>query len=473
MGYAPLSVEALALSASFSTAQGEADKADKDLSQALWTSVAIGHDTVALEALTERIFVRARFLAMPSQALADADLAKALVQRTTADPQAVGLLWNNLGVAYEMTASFEQAERSLQEAITALDGESSPYINVARNNLGGLYLTLARYEDAVEVLSALVEKTSAELGKGHPHTIVARFNLAMAHHGSGHTQEALSILDKALADVDATFPAGSEYRLSSRLYKALIQVETRDYAEAAEAIDSVMSDDSRARNPLTAAIFDQWKASALAGVGELQASLDLHRQSISALAESKDEAPPTYADALDAYGDTLRRAGLLQDSESKLRESLALREEKLPPNTPSLAITLEKLAQTYIALERYEDAEASLTRAQAIVDEKLPPTSQLKATLERTTAELELARDNPSAAVEHARAALSIHEATRDADDGELALTRFALARALRAETKGSAEAKTLAAEALTALREGGEGWAPEAEQVDTWIQRL
>ena len=472
--YAPLSVEVVARAASIRGARGSAREADDSLSQAIWAGLAVGHDTVALEALSQRLFVRAAFLGQPVQALADKDLASALVARTSADDQTVGLLSNNLGVAYEMNASFAQAEQSFLDAIATLeDDDASPHLFAARNNLGALYLAIARYEAAVQVLTELVENASIDLGTTHPHTIVSRLNLATAHRGAGHLRQSQALLDEALADINATFPADSDYRVSASLHQAMAYIEMRSYSPALQLTSASVSGDTRNKTPVLGALLDQSTALALAGTGDFERALEFHEKSISVLRGDKEEEPSTSADALDAYGDTLRRAGRLPESESRLLEALTLREEKLPPNTPSLAITLEKLALTYIALERYDDAEAALSRAATIVAEKLPPTSQLAATVKRTTAELELVRGNPAAAVEQARAALSIHEATRDADDGELALTRFALARALDAETPASAEAKTLATTALEVLRARGEGWEPEAERVDGWLKRL
>ncbi|HFE46374.1 MAG TPA: tetratricopeptide repeat protein [Nannocystis exedens] len=300
-----------------------------------------------------------------------------------------------------------------------------------------------------------------------------RAALATAHLGAGHMKVASEMLDESVKAAETLYPSNSTALLHTRLLYAANKVTDRHYDTASELLAQATA---QGREPLAEninyqSLYYQWAASAQAGSGNLTSAMTLHSRSISVLENSEHTDPTVYADALDAYGDTLRLAGDLLRSEAKLLQALAIREDRLPPKTPSLAITLEKLAQTYIAMERYDDADSSLLRAKAIVDSELPPTSQLRASVLRTFAELELARGNAAAAVERARAALNIHESTRDADDGELALSRFMLARALASQDPESIESETLARNALDLLRTRGEGWAPDAERIAAWLE--
>ena len=475
LGYDPLQAEFSLRRGSLYMESGNTPLAEENLTRALKIGISTHHDTVALEALSKRIFLRS-YHAQSSEATSDIWLGEALLLRSAAGHREAGLLYNNAGAAYDTAGDIDTAIEHYQRAFT--EYQKSPYqpdpqSGVALSNIGVSLLKTEDYQEAEESLRAALDALSESLGERHPYTLTARSNLAIALRGHGRLSQAEAESKRALTDAQDTQPDNVMMINFMRYHAAATALDRRDFTR----VDTLLAE---IQESASEDMGTYWMLVAEAHIGKGRA-LSLRGQDDAAIAEHKlglslyrDHAidPGSHADALDSYGNILRRAGQLADSEALLLEALALREEKLPPNTPSLAITLEKLALTYIALERYDDAEAALRRAATIVADKLPPTSQLAATVKRTTAELELVRGNPAAAVEQARAALSIHEATRDADDGELALTRFALARALDAQTPASAEAKTLATTALEVLRARGEGWEPEAERVDGWLRR-
>ncbi len=477
LGYEPLLAELAVRRGSLYMEIGESKLAEENLSTGLKSAISTHNDSVALESLTKRIFLRAFHASQAHEAIADVWLGEALAIRSAAGSRETGLLHNNAGAAYDEIGDMDLALKHYQDALEEYrhsEYQPDPKSGVVLSNVGVTHLKLGDYRNAAESFRRAIDLLSQSLGAKHPHVPTVRSNLAVALRGDGQTSDAEAEIRQALAETRETQP-DNVMSLNLVLIKAIaVALTARDLNAVAKhsgELLALVEEDSALYIPLVFAT-RHLIGPAYSLQGDHESALLEHEEAMK-LIEGEVIDPSIHADGLDAFGDSLRNAGQLETSESRLIEALALREEKLPPNTPSLAITLEKLALTYIALERYDDAEAALSRAAKIVEEKLPPTSQLAATVKRTTAELELVRGNPAAAVEQARAALSIHEATRDADDGELALTRFALARALEAQTPASAEAKTLATTALEVLRARGEGWEPEAERVDGWLKRL
>ena len=476
LAYEPLQAEFSLRRGSLYMESGNTPLAEHELTEALRLGISIHHDTVALEALSKRIFLRS-YHAQSTAATSDVWLGEALLLRSAAGHREGGLLYNNAGAAYDIAGDVDTAIEHYRRALAEYqkgEHQPDPKSGVALSNIGVSQLKSEDYQKAAESFSGAIDVLSQSLGERHPYVLTARSNLAIALRGHGRLRQAEAESRRTLSETQETQPDNVMMINFMRYHAAATALDLRDFDRVTALLTEVQESASEDMGTY-------WMLVAEAHIGKGRV-LSLRGQDDTAISEHelglalyKEQAidPGAHADALDSYGTTLRRAGRLGDSEARLGEALALREEKLPPNTPSLAITLEKLALTYIARGRYDDAEAALSRAATIVADKLPPTSQLIATVRRTTAELELSRGKPAAAVEHARAALSIHEATRDADDGELALTRFALARTLDAQTPASAEARTLATAALEVLRARGEGWAPEAERVDAWLKRL
>ncbi len=474
--YSPLEAEFDLRMGSLSMEAGDADVAEERLSRALSLAIAIGHDHVALEALTKRIYLRAFHASSPEAAINDVWLGESFLQRAHANEYERSLFYNNAGSAYDESGDTEAA---LNHYRTALSGrhrsatQSHHTMGIILSNIGVTQLKQENYEEASQSFEDAVEVLDESLGHLHPHVLIVHSNLALALRGSGRLQRAESESQIALAGALTGQFDNLMLLNMTRYHAASIALSRRDLTKAETLVRSIIKTAHEDMGIYFGLAFEahHWLAKVHALSGDLDAALAEHELGLDLLSEEDSIEPTVHADALDAYGDTLRLAGDLPASEAKLLQALAIREDRLPPKTPSLAITLEKLAQTYIAMERYDDADSSLSRAKAIVDSELPPTSQLGASVLRTFAELELARGDADAAVKRARAALEIHESTRDDDDGELALTRFTVARALASQSPENAESKTLATAALELLRSRGEGWAPEAERIATWLQ--
>ncbi|MCB9706073.1 MAG: tetratricopeptide repeat protein [Myxococcales bacterium] len=476
LGYAPLTAEVELGKGRLSLESSDGKAADEALSAALYTALGAGHDPVALEALSRRIFVKDYLLGRPEDALADAPLGQALLERVGEDPAALGLLLHNRATA-ELHAGHIDVARDLFDASLAAKraafGERHPEIGYTESQIGVLLLGEERFEEAAPLFDEALAIFRESLGANHPHVSVTELNLGLAHLGGGKVKAAITEIDHA---VDSARQHYGERSLITAMFlgpRASAHIAARSLTEALadtnagiEMIESELGEDSP---KLILFLGQLGRIEALLG-DSARAREALDRA--VAIASTSDAPDPTvHALALDWYGTALFDLGEREEALTHFLAAEAIRTEKLPPGTASLALTLWNLGETYTALGRLDEAADALARAREIVDAKAPPRSQLRARFLRAAAELAIARGDAAEATARAREALAIHEATRDAGDGELALTRFTLARAFALSEPGSGEARELAGKALAALQAGGAGWAREAREADTWLK--
>src|SRR5690606_37571197 len=135
--------------------------------------------------------------------------------------------------------------------------------------------------------------------------------------------------------------------------------------------------------------------------------------------------------------------------------AIAIRERALGADHVDLSRFLVDLASVHRATGRSAEALAVLDRADASIEREFGPNHPDLAysLLERSA--ILLARGDAAAAVAPAERAVAIHEATEIASS-DLALARFALARALWAAEGDRSRSTALAHQALDALRSAG-----------------
>ncbi|MEZ4448477.1 MAG: serine/threonine-protein kinase [Nannocystaceae bacterium] len=473
LGYAPLIGEALLRQGSLEMASGMAKEAEASLSAALTTSFTAGDDGHALEALSKRIFAVTILAGDPRRALADAPWGEALIARSAATPEQRALFLDNVGAARLETGDLERGEALRREALDlrreAL-GPTSLEVAVSMANLGDYYNGAGDSQRAIEMLEAARSIASEELGARHPVTGNCALSLGLAYLGAGRLSDADRAMQAGFEVIREAFDPSSPMVAVGSLIVAAKDVERRDLAAAIPRLERTLELATAAAGPSAAlvGVVTQWMATARAAGGELSAARTLHERSLEVLRGAEVADPMLLADALDAYGDTLRRDGEREAALARYEEALRVREDKLTPGTASLAITLEHLGATLTELGRLDEAAKALGEASEVVAKALPAGSQQAAKILRSESALALARGDAATATAKARAALTIHEA-RDAGDGELALTRLALARALRAAGEAR-EAETLGRAAAQALTAAGPGWQREAADADRFV---
>ena len=130
-------------------------------------------------------------------------------------------------------------------------------------------------------------------------------------------------------------------------------------------------------------------------------------------------------------------------------------------------------------LGRHDEAQVALQRALEILAKHTAADSPLLARVQRSLGELAMARNDLPAAITHFQRSLDVFAMVRDPEDGEMAVARIALARALAARpgiaASERAEATATVTAALAVLERKGAGWARERfdREVEQMVQQL
>ena len=165
--------------------------------------------------------------------------------------------------------------------------------------------------------------------------------------------------------------------------------------------------------------------------------------------------------------------GLLMDTgdatgaAEHLSAALRIYEKALGPKHGDLAIPLSNLGELATKRGAFEEAIGYCTRALAIDEASAPEDPKLAYDLV-CVAEAELGRKAPRAAQTALERALKLREDSTG-DAGELARTRFDLARALW-QLGSHARAQTLATQARDGFAAAGDAWKARGAETSAWI---
>ncbi len=207
-------------------------------------------------------------------------------------------------------------------------------------------------------------------------------------------------------------------------------------------------------------------------LGDWAQALASHEKSVQLL-EGSDAID--LATALEYYGGTLCLKGDHAGCLARYQRSLEIREAKLPPGTPSISLSLDGVGRALTLLGRHDEAQVALQRALEILAKHTAADSPLLARVQRSLGELAMARNDLPAAITHFQRSLDVFAMVRDPEDGEMAVARIALARALAARpgiaASERAEATATVTAALAILERKGAGWARERDSAATWLK--
>ena len=468
--YKPLLAEALLRRGTLKMYTGDADGSHEDLAAAARAAVAAGHDIVAAQSVSRDLFVRARMQLAASEALEDAGLAQAMVERVADDRPLYAEFLNNLGVAQIAVDDHARARESLTTSLAikrrAL-GEGHPEVAYSLANLAYLDRQEDRFEEAAAAFERALGIIQRALGPTHPTAAAMEYNLAWALRHDGKPAQAMARLQHVLELHAANnTEAGLEHCHFDLGFAALalhdLTLAQRHFDAAAAATSA------RGGDKLTGAYLHEAQGELRAARGELTAA---HEEYARALAIRREALGPGHLDVAythQRFGAMLLHAGQPAEALDELRAALAIRERSMSSDNPAIAGTLELIGRAELAHGDLTAARASLERALQIRQAALPPASLDIARSLRHLGELRLAADEPAAAVDLlGRAVTSL--TARQAEAHELSATRFILARALA--RAGQRDAAVQAArQARESYQKMGEHWRREAAEIDAWL---
>ncbi|MCA9715384.1 MAG: serine/threonine protein kinase, partial [Myxococcales bacterium] len=474
LAYEPLIAEASLRVGSTWMNAVEPENAEAALARALWTGLAVGQDEAASEAVSKYMFVTAAHLSRPQDALALAPLAETLIRRARGERTRLDwLLHNNLAYAQLHAGAYDAAEREFEAALQIAREQLEDDPSALVTSLSGLAV-LEGNRDRLDAMAAnsreAIERASAALGAEHPKVHYMEFNLGYALRCQGEYAAPRAALTRALSFANRDLAARSQFAPYVHNELGRLALSRRDYAAArvhVEAgLDAVGATPTESHRRLLATLGDL-----RVGLGDVDGGLQAHR-------ESRDQSVSLFGDASPEHAESLRwlagaeiNAGLPETAIADAARGVAILEALGSTSTPSIAESLVVQGEAQLRAGQRDAALASLTRARSIFAATLPPGSAQLAPALRLLGDVHQARGERDAALAVYREAITIFAATRDADDPELALARFALARALAERSpERPEEARALAQEALDVLGGFAAAYADEANEIRTWL---
>ena len=471
LSYAPLSAEALLRKGSAELQGGKFAAAEASLGEAVWRGLAEDHDEVAAVAASKWLYVQAEYTRTPAEALREIRMAEALADRVRERPRARGEVLNNLGVVYIDAGQYEHARLTLETALGLKRksyGERDPEVVTTLNNLGVLADVV---NDPLAAVTYYVEAegiSKEALGQSHPYTLNIQAALGFNYFELGRLSDAKALARRAHAGFVETRGADAIESLRLLHGVGLVALADRDL-DGAEATFKQMLAGGREIALEFPALLGLCEVAALRGDVD---ALHIHGQRL--LEQFIAKLGAEHAEVVvyrQGYGEALVQAGLPEEGLQQFVLAQEVLTKARSTDGMAMAGVLDAMGVAYHRLGRDVEAEAELRRALAIREAVAPATSPILAGNLYDLAEVLLTNKQAADAVPVLRRAVAIYSGASDADLPDLALTRFALARALRDSGAPTEEANAAAEQALAVLRARGPGFAREVGEIETWLK--
>ncbi|QSQ27111.1 serine/threonine protein kinase [Pyxidicoccus parkwayensis] len=476
VGYKPLLGEALLTEGrALQHLRQEKDAAAR-LRRAALASQAGRDDARAAEAFAHLVFVDGELAERPEQAELWRELAQSLLERIGGDDgleatlayheglvlerqgrsaEALPLLHKGLAMrerAYgkdhanlvEVLLSLATTQRSLGQAEEALAtqqrarailvrtfGPDHPYVAMTLNNIAGSYAALQRYDEALAAFAESMATFERAHGPGQPLPYILGLygNMGVVHFIREDFEAARRTLEKGWRLAQEHRPPGHPDRasLAGPLALALAHLGRTD--EALHMVDAIHAEldaaEAEGRQSVRNAELMEQEAHVLLRMRRFEQSASAARRAAVMLRALKAE--DALAGALSTLGMALLGADHLAEAERVAREALSLREHLPEPQAAALAEPRAVLGQ--VLLERGDAARARPLLEQAIADWEKEGQSALN-----------------------------------------LAIPRFALARALRQSGADAARARALAQSVRETMAPTAEPRIVRLEELDAFL---
>ena len=329
--YPPLVAEATFYLGQIEDLDGQYDRAEQRLRDALSTALGSRAWVLASEISASLGYVVGAPLSRPTEALVSArlahDLARAVAPGSRVEAQSLhvlGVIENAAGRNVEAEAYFRQA-LALREQV---QGDDALDIAVTLNGLGNALGALGREKEAEQVLKRAVSVIESKVGPNHPLVLKPLNNMLPFVGRQGRIEEADAILQRMTTLAEAVHgpnhPEAAMYRVNRA---ALMGDPKQSEAELRVAIERLE-----------------------AGIGAKH---------------------PAVAQAKGALSIALRKQGRVADAEVEARAALAITEELTPDDTRNIASLRDNLASCLAQLGRLEESEAEYAKALAMRETSL------------------------------------------------------------------------------------------------------
>ena len=200
--YKPLSAEALLLQGDMEMKAGNAEEAERILSDAFWMADASRHDEIRADAADSLVFVVGYQQGRFADGQKWAKTAEAVLQRISGHELLQAWLLNDLGCIYDLHGDKEAAVRSMKDGLVLKEralGRDHPDIGISEGNLGLALQRIGRNDEALAHMDRLIALLQKGLGAGHPDLATQLSNRGEILNALGRYEEARRAFEQAEA----------------------------------------------------------------------------------------------------------------------------------------------------------------------------------------------------------------------------------------------------------------------------------
>jgi tetratricopeptide (TPR) repeat protein/predicted Ser/Thr protein kinase len=384
-------------------------------------------------------------------------------------------LLTNLGNLHRHDGEYEQGlvhgEEALSMAREVL-GDDHPHVAVALNNIGGSLYQLGRYDAAKEKYELAITETKRLLGEDHPDIATTLTNLANVASDRGKYDEALERYDEGLALEERALGAGHP-RVAQTLNDKATMLAAMGRSEDALAVHQRALEIRRARlSPDHANIAQSLNniANVEGDLGHYEDALAGYREALEIFERTLGPDHPSCAAAINNIGIMLDDQGKYDEAIEHYERAMAIKSNVVGPDHESNATTLNNLGAAHEVQGHHERALHYYGRAVSVWEKALGEEHPILAYPLTGIGSTEVSRGRPEKAIAPLERALRLRQQS-EAPPKEVAVTQFALARAMWSDRARRDRSRELASIARATFVETGLGAQRELELLDAWIK--
>ena len=293
-------------------------------------------------------------------------------------PALQGLLLHELGVAYSLLGSYEQARPVLEAALDArrrTPGISDTLIAATLDQMGNVAGRLGDHAPADSLFARALEYRRAAAPAGGGNLRPTLSGIAQLRMRQGRYAEAESLYRVVITSHEADGARVPRLFARDLIGLASVYLMQKRMAEAEPIMRRALELQEAALGPEHIDV-----AGTLNNLGVLYWSLGQYDRALPLYLRTRRiferGLPPEHPHVASSYnnlGETYWKLRQFEEAEPLLRRALEMKEASLGPVHPSVAVTLNALAGLLRDQARHAEAEPLYRRALAIRERSLPP----------------------------------------------------------------------------------------------------
>ncbi len=344
-----------------------------------------------------------------------------------------------------------------QGVAIAQDAGDEPLQALTLNDVGGVFDTHARYDEAVDAYARTLAIQERYFPPGAPVLSTTLGNLALSLRHRGDLDQALEVRQRLLAIQRKSY--GDAHPAIARSLSAIGNLlhMRGEYEASAKHHEKSLAMNLRVYGPDHLAT-----GHSMSNLATSQTSMGLHaeaeanmRRSLELLERAVEPDDIQVIDTLNNLAITVEEQGRYEESLVLHRRTFEALERKMGPDHPRTAATLNNVAGALIALRRPAEALPMLERSIAVIRGAAGPEHPHVAMVEVSLGDALLGVGRSEEAEDHLRHALALIEKTFGPEHLYCSDALVALGRAIHANGDPQGEARALLERGF-AIRDAG-----------------